>query len=104
MKCAAVKGVRSKAKEASNPNSLPGDKVVSKKEMRLAIKALLLQKFLNVKMKEWGKIAIKILSTLNTERQMVMHVIEDVMNDQDGRAQEGMKELDTSWEALTSSI
>ena len=33
-----------------------------------------------------------------------MHVIKDVVNDQDGKAQEGMKELKTSWEGLTSSI
>ena len=104
VKCAAVKGVRSKAKEASNPNSLPGDKVVSKKEMRLAIKTLLLQNFLNAKMKEWGKIVIKVVSTLNTELQKFMHVIKDVVNDRDGKAQEGMKELETSWGGLTLSI
>ena len=47
-------------------------------------------------MKEWGKIAIKFASTLKTERWTVIHVIEDVVNDQDGKAQEGMKELETS--------
>ena len=47
-----AKGARSKSKKASKPNSLPGDKVVSEKYMRLAIKALLLQNFLNAKMKE----------------------------------------------------
>ena len=92
VKRAATKGARSKAKKASKPNSLPGDKVVSEKEMRLA------------KMKEWVKIAIEFASTLKTECQTVMHVIEDVVNDQDGKAQEGMKELETSWEGLTSSI
>ena len=72
--------------------------------MRLAIKALLLQNFLNVKIKEWGKIAIKVASTLKIERWTVMLVIEDVVNDQDGKVQEGMKELETSWEGLTPSI
>ena len=52
LKLAATKGARSKAKKASKPNSLPGDKVVSKKEIRLTIKALLPQKLLNAKMKE----------------------------------------------------
>ena len=53
-----AKGARSKSKQASKPNSLPGGKVVSEKEICLAIKALLLQNFLNAKIKEWGKIAI----------------------------------------------
>ena len=52
--CAATKGARSKAKKASKPNYLPGDKVISEKEMRFAIKALLIQNFLNSKMEEWG--------------------------------------------------
>ena len=43
-------------------------------------------------------------SNLNMERQMVMHVIEDVVNDQYGKAQEGMKDLETSLEGLTSLI
>ena len=81
VKCAAAKGRRSKSKKVSKPNYLPGDKVVSEKEMRLAIKDLLLQNFLNAKMKEWGIIAIKVTSTLKTELQTVMHVIEDVVND-----------------------
>ena len=72
--------------------------------MRLAIKALLPQNFLNTKMKEWGGISIKVASTLKTELRMVMHVIKNIVNDQDGKAQEGMKELDKSWEVLTSSI
>ena len=50
VKPAAAKGVMSKAKKASKPNYLPGDKVVSEKDMRLAIKALLLQKLLDVEM------------------------------------------------------
>ena len=104
VKRAATKFARSKAQKAPKPNSLPGDKVVSEKEMRLATKALLLQNFLNTKMKEWGKISIEVASTLNTERQTVMHVIEDVVNDRDGKAQEGMKKLETSWEGLTLSI
>ena len=58
VKCAAAKGTRSKSKKASKPDSLPGDKVVSDKEMRPVIKDLLLQNFLNTKMKEWGKIFI----------------------------------------------
>ena len=52
VKHAAAKGVMSKAKEASKPDSLPGDKVVSEKEMRLSIKALFIQKFLNANMTE----------------------------------------------------
>ena len=59
VKRSAMKDNRSKAKKASKPNSLPVDNVISEKEMRLKIKALLLQNFLNRKMKEWGKIAIK---------------------------------------------
>ena len=54
--------------------------------MCLTIKALLLQNLLNVNMKEWGKIAIEVALTLNTERLTVMNIIEDVMNDQDGKA------------------
>ena len=64
----AKKGTRSKLKKASKPDSLPGDKVVSKKEMCLEIKDLLLQKFMNAKMKEWGKIVIEVTPTFNTER------------------------------------
>ena len=52
VKHAATKGARSKAKKAPKPNSLPGYKVVSDKEMRLTIKVLLLQNVLNAKMKE----------------------------------------------------
>ena len=100
----ATKGERSKSKKASKPNSLPGDKVVSEKEMRLAIKALLFQKILNAKMNEWGKIAIKIASNLMTEHRTVMHITKYVVNCRDGKAPEGMKELETSWEGLTSSI
>ena len=104
MKCAAAKGAKSKSKKASKPDYLPGDKVVSNKEICLAIKALLLQNFLNAKINEWGKIAIKVSSNLKMEPQTVMHVIEDVVDDRDCKAQEGMKELETSWEGLTSSI
>ena len=50
VKHAAAKGVMSKAKEASKPDSLPGYYFVSNKDMRLAIKRLLLQNFLNVEM------------------------------------------------------
>ena len=89
--------------KASKPNSLPGEKVVSEKDMRLEMKAPFLQNFLNVKTKEWGNIVIKVASTLKKERQTVMHVIKGVMNNRDGKAQEGMKELDTSWERLTFS-
>ena len=53
VKHASAKGVRSKAKEASKPDSLSRDKVVSEKEMCLAIKSLFLQNFLNAKMTEW---------------------------------------------------
>ena len=53
VKCAAAKGARSRAKKASKPNYPPGDKVVSEKEMRHTIKALLLQNFLRANMKEW---------------------------------------------------
>ena len=56
VKHASAKGVRSKAKEASKPDSLSRDKVVSEKEMCLAIKSLFLQNFLNAKMTEWWKI------------------------------------------------
>ena len=86
VKCAAAKGARSKAKKASKPNSLPEDKVVLEKEMRLAIKALLLQKFLNAKIKEWRKITIEVASTLKTDLRTVMHVINDVVNDRDDKA------------------
>ena len=104
VKRAAAKGTMSKAKKSTKPDSLPGDKGFFKKQMRLAIKALLLQKFLNAKMKEWGKIAIEVASNLKTENQTVMHVIEDVVNDQYSKAQEGMKEQEKSWEGLTSPI
>ena len=100
MKRAATKGARSKAKKASKTNSLPVDKVVSEKDMILAIKALLLQNFLNVKMKEWGKISIEVVSILNMERQTVMHAIEDVVNDRYGKTQDGMKELEIYWEGI----
>ena len=72
--------------------------------MRLEIKALLLQNLFKAKKRERGKIAIKVTSTLNTEIQTVMHVIKDVVNDQNGTAQEGMKELETYWEGVTLSI
>ena len=72
--------------------------------MRLAIKALLLRNFFNVKKKEWGNIAIKVTLTLKTNLQTVMHVIEDVVNDRKGKSKEGMKELETYWEGLTLSI
>ena len=104
VKCASAKGASSKAKKSSKPGSVPGDNVISEKEMWLAIKALLLQNFLNAKMKEWGKIAIEVALNLKMERRTVMHTIEDAVNDQDGKAQEGVKELETSWEGLTSSI
>ena len=104
VKRATAKSVRSKAKKVSKPNSLLGDKVVSEKEMRLAIKALLFQKILNAKMNEWGKIAIKIASKIMTEHRTVMHITKYVVNCRDGKAPEGMKELETSWEGLTSSI
>ena len=97
MKRAAAKGAMSKAKKPSKPNYLPGDKVISKKEMRLATKALLLQKLLNARMKEWGKIVVEFVSTLNTECQTFMNVIKDSVNDQEGKAEEEKKELDTSW-------
>ena len=87
MKRAAAKGARSKSKKASKPNYLRGDKVVSEKDIRLTIKALLLQNFFNAKMKEQGKIAIKFFLTLKTERQTVMYVMKDVVNDRDGKAQ-----------------
>ena len=47
---------------------------------------------------------IKVASTLKTDHQTAMHAIEDYVNDQDGKAQEGMKELETSWERLTLSV
>ena len=92
------------AKKASKPNSLQVDKVVPEKEMRPAIKALLLQNFLKAKMKEWEKIAIGAALILNMERRTVMHVIEDAVKDRDGKAQEGMKDLETSWVGLILSI
>ena len=55
-------------------------------------------------MKEWGKIAIEVASNLNTDHWTVMHVIKDFANYRDGKAQEGKKELETSWEGLTLSI
>ena len=81
VKRSATKGARSKAKKASKPSPFPGYKVISEKEMRLSIKDLLLQKLLNTKMKEWGKIAIEFASNLNIDHQTVMHVIKDVVND-----------------------
>ena len=104
VKRAATKGARSKSKKASKPSPLPGDKVVSEKEMCLTIKVLLLQNFLNAKMKEWGKITVEVALNLKMELRTVIHTIEDVVNDQYGKAQEGVKELETSWEGLTSSI
>ena len=59
VKCDTAKGARSKVKKASKPNSFPGDKIVSEKEILPAIKSLLIQKILNAKMKEWEKIAIE---------------------------------------------
>ena len=104
MKYTVTKGAGSKSEKASKPNSLPGYKIVSDKEMRLTIKALLIQNFLNTKMKEWGKIEIEVALTLKTKHPTVMHVIEDVVNDQDGKLQEWMKELETSWVGLTLPI
>ena len=104
VKRAAIKGASSKAKKASKTDSIPGDEVVSEKEMRLAIQALLLQSFLNMKMKEWGELAIKVASNLNMERQMLIHIIKDFVNDKNGKAQEGLKELEASWEGHNSSI
>ena len=104
VKRAVAKGARSKAKKASKPNSFPGDKVIYKKEMCIAMKALLLQNFLNWNIKEWGKIDIEVASTFNMELQTVMHVFEYVVDGWYGKAQEWMKELETSWEGLTSSI
>ena len=80
MKRAAAKGARSKAKKASKPNSFPGDKGIYEKEMCIAMKALLLQNFLNSNIKEWGKIDIEVASTLNMEIQTVMHVVEDFVD------------------------
>ena len=34
-----------------------------------------------------GEIAIEVVSTLKTDLQPFMHVIEDVMSDRDGKAQ-----------------
>ena len=51
VKSANEKGARSKAKKVSKTNYLPGDKVASEKEMRLAIKDLLLPNFLKANMK-----------------------------------------------------
>ena len=96
VKPASEKGARSKAKKASKSNPFPVDKVVSEEEIRLVIKALLLKKILYAEMKEWGKIAIEFMSNLKMKRQTVMHLIKQVMNDQDGKVQEGMKELETS--------
>ena len=93
---ATAKGARSKAKNTSKYSSLQGDKVVSEKEMRLAIKSLLLQNFLNAKTKEWGKVVIEVASTLKTELRTVIYIIEDILNEQDGKAKEGMKKLERS--------
>ena len=65
MKSAATKGARSKVKKASKTNYLPRDKVVSEKDTRLAINALIIQNFLNTKMEEWENISIKVALTLN---------------------------------------
>ena len=104
VKCYAAKGVRSKAKKGPESNSLPGNKVVFEKDMHLTINALLLQNFLNANMKEWGNTEIEVASNLRTECRTVMHVIKDVVNDRDSKAKEGTKNLETSWEGLTSSI
>ena len=97
MKCAAAKGAIIKGRRRPQNTILYQEtRFVSEKEMRIAIKAHLLQSFSNAKMKEWGNIAIKVALTLKTRRQTVMHAIEDVMNDRYGKAQEGMKELETS--------
>ena len=63
--------------------------------MRLTIKVLLLQNFLKSKKKEWVNILIEIASILKTERRTVMHVIKYIVDDQDGKTQEGMKDLET---------
>ena len=88
---------------SQKPNSPPGYKVISEKEMHFKIKSCFLQNFFNAKMKEWVNIVIKVALTLNMERWMVMHIIEDIVNDRYSKAQEGMKELETSWEGLTLS-
>ena len=72
--------------------------------MCLTIKDLLVQNFLNENTKKWEKVAIKVASTLKTECRTFMHVIKNIVNDQDRKAQEGMKDLETSWEGLTLSI
>ena len=51
VKRAVTKYVSSKAKKASKPNYIPGDKVVSEKDISLTIKALILQNFLDEMMK-----------------------------------------------------
>ena len=75
MKRASTKDARLKAIKASKPNSLPGDKVIYKKEMRLTIKALLLQNFLNANTNEWENFTIKVAPTLKTELRTVIYVI-----------------------------
>ena len=52
VKRVAAKGARPKAKKALKPNYIPGYKVISEKYMRLTIKALHLQNFLNANINE----------------------------------------------------
>ena len=47
---------------------------------------------------------IKVALNLKMERRMIVHVIKDVLNVQDGKAQEGMEELETSLEGLNFSL
>ena len=59
-KGAAAKVARSRVKKASSPSSLPGEKNLSKKEMRIAISALLATHHPNALKKYCRKIAINI--------------------------------------------
>ena len=57
---------------------LPAPLILFEKEMRIAISVLLATNFLNAKHKDWGKISVKIASSLKTDAHTVKGVIEKV--------------------------
>ena len=85
-KHAAAKVARSRVKKALSPDSLPGEKKLSEKEMRTAISALLATYYPNVLKKDWGKIAIDIGITLQKYFRIIERVIKEIASGQDAEA------------------
>ena len=85
-KHAAAKVARSRVKKALSPDSLPGEKKLSEKEMRTAISALLATHYPNVLNKDWGKIAIDIGITLQKYFRIIERVIKEIASGQDAEA------------------